>query len=228
HIAGIPVIEIKRTPLDGWGKVLKRCFDMAVSGFLFVLTLPVSILIALIVFLTSDGPVIYRNRRCGAGGEFDVFKFRTMQWKYCTDQHNPRHKEALAFEQKLIREHSARVGPLYKIKDDPRVTPFGRLLRATSLDELPQLINVLLGTMSLVGPRPHQPREVSQYDEHAKKILSIKPGVTGLAQVSGRSDLSFDEEVTLDLYYIENWSLKLDLAVLTKTPLAIMRQRVAE
>ena len=228
HIAGIPVIEIKRTPLDGWGRVTKRLFDIFISGLFFLLTLPVSVAIALVLFFTSKGPIIYRNRRVGNGRNFDLFKFRTMQWKYCTDTDNPRHKEALAFEQKLIRERSARVGPLYKIKDDPRVTRFGRFLRATSLDELPQLVNVLAGAMSLVGPRPHQPREVVQYDEHARKILSIKPGITGLAQVSGRSDLSFDEEATLDLYYIENWSLKLDIAVLMKTPLAILRERVAE
>lgn len=228
HIAGIPLIEIKRTPLDGWGKVIKRCFDITLASTLSLVTLPLFILAALAVLLSSRGPVIYRNRRVGNGGTFGVLKFRTMYWQYCTDKDNPQHKDALAFEKKLIQERSAREGPLYKIRNDPRVTHIGRILRAISLDELPQLLNVLFGTMSLVGPRPHQPREVEQYDEHAKKILSIKPGITGLAQVSGRSDLSFEEEATLDLYYIENWSLKLDLSILMKTPLAVLRDRVAE
>lgn len=228
HIAGIPIIEIKRTPLDGWGKVIKRSFDVIVSGTLFIVTLPLFIAAALAVSISSRGPIIYRNTRVGNNGTFDVLKFRTMYWKYCTDKENPEHKDALAFERKLIRERSVREGPLYKIRNDPRVTPIGRILRTTSLDEMPQLLNVLFGSMSLVGPRPHQPREVELYDEHAKKILSIKPGITGLAQVSGRSDLQFDEEATLDLYYIENWSLNLDLAILMKTPLAIVRERVAE
>lgn len=229
QIGGIPVIEIKKTPLDGWGKVMKRIFDIAGGFLLFVLLSPVFLFVWLLIKISSPtAPAIYKNRRVGPGGNFSVLKFRTMEWRYCTDRQNLNYKNALDFEKKLIREQSVRVGPLYKIKDDPRVTKFGRILRWASLDELPQLLNVLFGNMSLVGPRPHQPREVEGYSEHAKKILSIKPGITGITQVSGRSDLIFDEEVKLDLYYVENWSIKLDLSILIKTPLAVIRERITD
>lgn len=119
-------------------------------------------------------------------------------------------------------------GPMVKIKDDPRVTKIGRLIRRWSIDELPELFLVLIGSMSLVGPRPHLPEEVAKYEHHHKKVLTIKPGITGMAQISGRSDLSFEEEVKLDTYYIENWSLLLDLSLLLRTPWAVIRGRKAE
>jgi len=120
-----------------------------------------------------------------------------------------------------------RKGPLFKLKNDPRVTPFGRFLRKTSIDELPQLFNVLKGQMSLVGPRPHEPREVAQYERHQRQLLAIKPGITGLAQISGRSDLDFNEEARLDIFYIEHWSLFLDLSILLKTPAVVLRMKSA-
>jgi lipopolysaccharide/colanic/teichoic acid biosynthesis glycosyltransferase len=119
-------------------------------------------------------------------------------------------------------------GPMVKIKDDPRITRVGRFIRRFSLDELPELFLVLRGSMSLVGPRPHLPEEVAKYESRHKKVLTIKPGITGLAQVSGRSDLTFDDEVRLDTYYIENWSLVFDIIILLKTPLAVLRPRQAE
>ena len=148
-----------------------------------------------------------------------------MYKKYCVGQQFPDHEHALEYEKKLIKERSEKTGPVYKIKNDPRVSPVGLFLRRTSIDELPQLFNVLAGQMSLVGPRPHQPREVEQYEKHHKRVLEIKPGLTGLPQISGRSDLSFEEEVKLDTYYIEQWSLKLDLIILLKTPFAVLGQR---
>lgn len=224
---GEPIIEIRNTPLDGWGKILKRAFDIfgAVVGII-LFGIPM-LVIALILWLESGWPVIFRNERVGHKGIFDLFKFRYMKRKYChgkqfSEEHN---KQALEFLQKLIEERSTKEGPVYKIKDDPRKTRFGTYLERFSLDELPQFFNVLAGNMSLVGPRPHQPIEVEKYEEHQKRVLTIKPGVTGMAQISGRSDLEFKDEVRLDTYYIENWSLWLDIQIIAKTFLTLWRRR---
>jgi lipopolysaccharide/colanic/teichoic acid biosynthesis glycosyltransferase len=151
-----------------------------------------------------------------------------MYQKDCTGpQFGESGKVAMEKEQALIAERNTKNGPVYKIANDPRVTPFGRFLRWSSIDELPQLLNVLFGSMSLVGPRPHQPREVSQYESHHKKVFAIKPGITGMAQISGRSDLSFDDEVRLDVFYIEHWSLWLDIIICLKTPFVLFRKRKA-
>jgi len=131
----------------------------------------------------------------------------------------------LKLEQNLIEKQSIRKGPLYKIKDDPRKTRVGKFIEKYSLDELPQFFNVLFGTMSLVGPRPHQKREVEKYMEYHRRLLTIKPGVTGMAQVSGRSDLDFEDEYKLDLFYIENWSLWLDIQICLKTVGVLFRKR---
>ena len=130
-------------------------------------------------------------------------------------------------KKKELMKQNERKGPLFKIKNDPRITRVGRFIRKTSLDELPQFFNVLRGEMSIVGPRPHEPEEVANYKKHHKKLLTIKPGITGMAQVSGRSDLIFEEEVRLDIYYIENWSLKLDLQIILKTPFIILSTKSA-
>lgn len=222
-LAGVPILEIKRTRLEGWGRVYKRIFDLVGSVALIILTSPIMILSALAIVLTAGLPILYRNTRAGEHGRaFKTLKFRTMYKKYCVDDSN---EAALKFEQELIKKQSIKAGPVYKIKNDPRVTRVGRFLRRTSIDELPQLFNVMRGQMSLVGPRPHQPREVARYEKHHKRVLAIKPGLTGLPQISGRSDLSFDEEVRLDTYYMEQWSLKLDLIILLKTPFAVMGQK---
>jgi len=126
-----------------------------------------------------------------------------------------------------LRKLSEREGPIPKIKNDPRVTRVGHLLRRTSLDELPQLWNAFRGQLSLVGPRPHLPEEVADYPPHARRVLTIKPGITGLAQISGRADLAFDDEVRLDTFYIEHWSPRLDLLILLKTPIAVLRRKGA-
>jgi lipopolysaccharide/colanic/teichoic acid biosynthesis glycosyltransferase len=133
----------------------------------------------------------------------------------------------LAYEQQLIRERDVDGAPVAKIKDDPRITRVGKFIRRYSIDELPQLFNVLMGNMSLVGPRPHLPREVAKYERHHRRVLTIKPGITGMAQVAGRRDLDFEGEVRLDTFYIENWGPAIDLVVLLKTPLAVLGQKGA-
>ncbi len=220
-VAGIPIVEIKKTPLDGWGKIVKRTFDFIGAILLIILFSPLMLLIILAIKLESRGSIIYKNERVGQRKNFKTFKFRSMYLKYCTGTEYGG-ETALQYEEKLINEKSERQGPVYKVLNDPRRTKVGRWLEKTSLDEIPQFFNVLFGQMSLVGPRPHQPREVEQYQKHQKRVLDIKPGVTGLAQISGRSDLDFEEEVKLDTYYIENWSLKLDLQIMFKTPWAVL------
>ena len=180
------------------------------------------------VMIETGGPVLYRNERVGYKGvTFATLKFRTMLQKYCIGPQFKNSKDALAFEQQLIKEQNTKEGPLYKIKNDPRVTAVGRILRRLSIDELPQLFNVLGGSMSLVGPRPHQPREVEQYERHHKAVHDIRPGITGLAQISGRSDLSFEEEIRLDTFYMEHWSLLMDFIIVLKTPFILLRKRKA-
>jgi len=227
-LAGIPFIEVKTTPLDGWGKIYKRIFDAVASFVLIIIFFPVFTVVAVAVFFSSRGPIIYKNERVGERGKlFNAFKFRTMKSEFCIGSGFSNSQIALDFEKRLIEERSVKSGPVYKIADDPRVTKIGKWLRRYSLDELPQFFNVLMGNMSLVGPRPHQPREVGQYGPNERKILTIRPGITGLAQISGRSDLSFDEEAKLDIYYIENWSPALDLYVLLKTPGTVLGRRGA-
>lgn len=227
-IAGIPVIEVERTRLEGWGRVYKRVFDIVSSLILIVLTSPIMLVTAILIILDSRGPIIFRNERVGLeGGMFKVYKFRSMRANLSVGDQFGDQKAALELEEKLIRERGIKPGPVYKIKNDPRVTRIGGFLRRFSIDELPQLFNVLVGDMSLVGPRPHQPREVEKYERHHRRVLMIRPGITGLAQVSGRSDLSFDDEVRLDMFYIENWTPLMDLAILLKTPFTVFSRKGA-
>lgn len=225
---GEPIIEFQHTPLDGWGKVIKQLFDTIAAFILTILFAPIMLVIALLIKLEDpDGPIIYKNERIGENGrKFFVYKFRYMQWKYCVTRENPHMQEAIEFEKRLIAERNARPGGvLYKIKDDPRRMRVGAFIERFSLDELPQFFNVLKGDMSLVGPRPHQEREVEKYNEYHRRLLTIKPGITGMAQVSGRSDLAFEYEYRLDVFYIENWSPWLDILICFKTALALVRRR---
>lgn len=224
-LGAVPIIELKRTALDGWAKIIKRLIDIFGSIFCLIIFMPLMAIIALIIKLDSFGPVIYKNERVGPKDNFKLFKFRTMYLEYCTGQDYPYHQPATIFEDKLAQEQSLRKGPVFKIINDPRRTKVGRFLERTSLDELPQFFNVLKGEMSLVGPRPHMPKEVAQYKKHHHQVFNIKSGITGPAQISGRSDINFDEEVKLDAYYIENWSLKLDLKILLKTPFIVLFRR---
>ena len=212
---GVPLLEIKRTPLDGWGRILKRWVDI-ISSFLGLIVLsPIFLIIAIIIKLDSNGPVFVRLKRISQRQEFGLYKFRSMV------------KDAEAIFEQLKEHNERKDGPLFKMKNDPRVTKFGRILRKTRIDELPQLINVFRGEMSLVGPRPHQPDEIEKYEKHHKKVLLIKPGMTGMAQISGSSDLPFEEEVKLDTYYIENWTLLKDIYILLKTLIVLFKDRSA-
>jgi exopolysaccharide biosynthesis polyprenyl glycosylphosphotransferase len=220
-VGGIPLISLMPTPLDGWGKVLKRIFDIVLSAIGLIVLFPFLFIIAIAVKLDSPGTVFFRflddgehlaNRIGEKGRKFHCLKFRTMK----TGTHHLRYTE-------LADKDLRRGSPLVKIKNDPRITRVGGFLRRFSLDELPQLWNVLKGEMSLVGPRPHLPEEVEKYAKHHKFVLTIKPGITGMAQISGRSDLPFEEEVRLDTYYIENWSLLLDIRILIRTVFTVLK-----
>jgi exopolysaccharide biosynthesis polyprenyl glycosylphosphotransferase len=192
----------------GFGRgtlLIKRAVDIVGAAVGLTLGAPILGLIALAIRLDSPGPTVFRQTRVGAGGKlFEIYKFRSM-------------REGAEAELEQLLELNEADGPIFKIRDDPRLTRVGRFLRRTSLDELPQLWNVLRGEMSLVGPRPPIPSEVEGYQEWHKKRLDGRPGVTGLWQISGRSLLSFDEQVLLDIYYIENWSLWLDFKILLRT-----------
>ncbi|MFZ2188053.1 MAG: sugar transferase [Candidatus Moraniibacteriota bacterium] len=215
---GEPLIEVKNTPLDGWGRIAKRTFDIVASLIGITLTSPIMIVTAIASKLDSKGPIIYKNERIGSDGKkFFVYKFRYFKSEYCISKNNPKLQAALEYEKELIEKQSVRRGPLYKIKADPRKTRVGNFIERYSIDELPQLFNVLFGSMSLVGPRPHQEREIEKYMEYHRRLLTIKPGVSGMAQISGRSDLDFEDEYKLDLYYIENWSMLLDIIICLKT-----------
>ncbi|EKD33181.1 MAG: undecaprenyl-phosphate glucose phosphotransferase [uncultured bacterium] len=228
--AGIPVMSVRKTPLDGWGAFLKRLFDMAASIILIIILSPILVLTALAILIESGKPMIYKNERVGEKGSlFYTFKFRSMRKEFTIGNQKGLgdQKQAIQLERELIKKRSNKQGPLYKITNDPRVTTFGRFIRAYSIDELPQLFNVFFGSMSLVGPRPHQPREVEKYEPAQRRVLTIRPGITGLSQISGRSDLDFNEEVRLDTYYIENWSLLKDISILLKTPLVVLKRKGA-
>ncbi len=210
----VPLIRFRPTPLDGWGRIGKQLFDL-VAGVLLLAVLAFPLLLVSILALLLQGwPVFYVSRRVSEGGErtIAVLKFRTMV------------RDADARKADLAALNHRKDGPLFKVRNDPRVTPLGRVLRRWSIDEWPQLFNVLIGSMSLVGPRPHLPEEVSRYTSYQRRVFAVKPGITGLSQVSGRSDLTFDEEVALDLKYVEEWSLLLDLWILWRT-LAVMVSR---
>lgn len=215
-LAGVPMIKIQRTPLDGWGRILKRTVDVLVGSIVFLIVLLPGIIVAVLIKLDSTGPVLMQLDRVGQSQKiFKLWKFRSMI------------KDAHALKTQLLDQNERADGPLFKISHDPRITRVGRFIRKTSIDELPQLLNVLRGDMSLIGPRPHEPEEVARYEARHKKLLTVKPGMTGMAQVSGRSNLSFEEEVSLDTYYIEHWSLSLDFTILVRTPMAVFRTDMA-
>jgi exopolysaccharide biosynthesis polyprenyl glycosylphosphotransferase len=210
-VSGLQLLYVEQPEFTGPTWAMKEAFDRIVAAVALTLLSPFMLLIALAVRLTSSGPVIFRQVRVGRDGEvFTVYKFRTM----VVDAE--RHLEALW-------ELSEGNGVLFKLKDDPRVTRVGRLLRRFSLDEMPQLWNVLIGNMSLVGPRPALPNEAERYGRSTARRLLVKPGITGLWQVSGRSDLSWEDSVRLDLYYVENWSFAGDIQILWKTVSAVLR-----
>jgi len=214
----VPMVQFMPTPLDGWGKVFKRLVDLLISGVSIILLSPIFLIIAIAILFHDGWPIFYLSRRVGDQGRkrITMLKFRTM----VRDADN---------QKKYLQTKSHRKdGPLFKIKDDPRVTPFGKFLRRWTFDEMPQLFNVFIGSMSLVGPRPHLPAEVDKYSPEQRRVFAVKPGMTGLSQVSGRSNLQFDEEVRLDLKYIEEWSVFLDLWILWRTIFTVLARRGAD
>lgn len=211
-VAGLPLIHVSTPKLTGGKKVAKRTFDLILSAVLILVLSPVFLLLALLVRVTSPGPVFYRQERIGLrGSTFKMLKFRSMR------------VDADSELQALLSTQGTANTPLFKIVNDPRVTPVGHVIRKYSLDELPQLFNVFAGSMSLVGPRPQREGEVALYDDTAHRRLYVNPGMSGLWQVSGRSNLSWEESIRLDLYYVENWSLMADVVILFKTFKAVIK-----
>jgi exopolysaccharide biosynthesis polyprenyl glycosylphosphotransferase len=210
-VAGLPLIHVETPTYEGRKKFAKRAFDLIGSGLLLVLASVPLILLALLVKLTSDGPVFYWQERVGLDGKtFHMLKFRSMQ------------VNADARLAELLAAQGSGQAPLFKVRNDPRLTRPGAFLRKYSLDELPQLINVWRGDMSLVGPRPQRESEVALYDLAARRRLIVQPGMTGLWQVSGRSSLSWEDAIRLDLYYVENWSVAGDIVILWRTIKAVV------
>ncbi|WP_223992485.1 sugar transferase [Arthrobacter sp. NicSoilB11] len=210
-VAGLPLIHVTTPSLEGGQRVAKRLFDIVISGALITLAAPLMMIVAVVVRFDSKGPVLFRQQRVGMGGNtFHMLKFRSM---------------VVDAERQLsvLSDQNEGSGVLFKIKNDPRITRVGRYLRRYSVDELPQLFNIFAGSMSLVGPRPPLPQEVEAYERDVRRRLLVKPGLTGLWQVSGRSDLSWQDSVRLDLYYVENWSLAGDLVILLRTIRAVFR-----
>jgi lipopolysaccharide/colanic/teichoic acid biosynthesis glycosyltransferase len=194
--------------------LVKRCLDLLLAGLLLVLLLPVFVIIGLLVAMEDGRPVFYRRRVVGPGGEFDAFKFRSMR----------RDADLILASNPDLKaefEHN------FKLKNDPRVTRVGNVLRKHSLDELPQLFNVVRGQMSLVGPRMITAPELQKYGPYQELLLSVKPGITGLWQVRGRQNVSYNERVSMDVHYIQNWNLGIDLRILAETPIKVLRKEGA-
>jgi exopolysaccharide biosynthesis polyprenyl glycosylphosphotransferase len=215
ELDGIPLLSFTTTPSNPGQLVAKRVIDLTLALALFLVTLPIQALAALAILLTSGFPILFRQVRCGLNGRhFTLPKFRTME---------------LGSEERLseVSHLNEMTGPVFKVRRDPRLTPVGRILRRLSIDELPQLWNVIVGDMSLVGPRPPLPEEVSRYEPWQRRRLSMKPGLTCLWQVSGRSEVDFDRWMALDLKYIDTWSPLLDLKILLKTVPAVLSGRGA-
>ena len=217
---GLHLIDLEAPPSTQWQDLLKRSIDIVLSLGLITMSAPLFLLIAILIRLTSDGPVLYRSRRVGRGGRhFTFWKFRTMHVR------GPSRRE--------LAKANERAGHLFKMRCDPRVTAAGRVLRRLSLDELPQLFNVLAGDMSLVGPRPLPAEDLDpdgmsrEFAKWAWERSHVRPGITGLWQVRGRSEVPFNQMVELDLEYVRNWSLRADLSILLLTPIAVLSGRGA-
>jgi len=213
--SGAPLIELKRTALDGWGRIAKRTIDIVGSSLGLIILSPVLAVIAFAIKWETEGPVFMHLERISRNRHFRLLKFRSMI------------KDAEKYKDFLWQFNERKDSPLFKMKNDPRVTKVGKFIRRSRLDELPQFWNVLKGDISLVGPRPHQPDEIARYEKHHKRVLAIKAGVTGMAQISGSSDLPFEKEVALDTLYVENWSFAQDIKILILTFLKLFRDKSA-
>ena len=214
-IMGAPLLHIEQPHFSGWRRVIKRSTDVILTTLGLILISPVMLTIGLSIKVQDGGPIFFRQKRVGRSGqEFWMYKFRSMV------------RDAEARKAELMVRNEGK-GGLFKLSHDPRITPLGKFLRDFSLDELPQLFNVLNGTMSLVGPRPHLAHELAQMPSEASRRALVTPGLTGLWQVSGRSDLEGDDAVRLDLRYVENWTFTLDLLIMWKTAAAVLAKRGA-
>lgn len=221
-LSGVPIVSLKRTPLEGWGKVVKRLVDVFIAFFGLIAMSPIFLLVALAVKLSSEGPVFFHQKRAAGLGEFEFYKFRSMHYEM---------SEGTVSGDKLreeLEKQNSRVGPFVKIKNDPRVTPLGRFLRKSKLDEMPSLWHILRGQMSLVGPRVHMVKEVDHFRDEYKRLFVLKPGATGLTQITQATDnpeISWQDEIRLDEFYIENWSISLDLWIIFKTVLILLGRK---
>ncbi len=215
EVSGVPLITVRGVSFSKGKQFVKRAFDLIVGGAILLLGTPFWALCAALIAVESRGPIFYRQPRVGRGGaKFMMYKFRSMA--HCADEMRAD-----------LGHHNEASGPLFKMQNDPRVTKVGKWMRKFSIDEFPQLINVMRGDMSLVGPRPPLPTETSQYSEYHWRRMEVLPGMTGLWQVSGRSRLTFDEMIRLDLFYIENWSVGMDMALILRTVPAVIFARGA-
>jgi undecaprenyl-phosphate galactose phosphotransferase len=220
---GYPMISVYQTPLVGWGEVVKRIFDMTMIIVSSPVWVPFMLLMMALQKIFNPGPIFYKSKRLGLHGKtIYTYKFRSMMQKYSGEKAEDIF--AKMGRDDLVSEYIAH----RKVKHDPRITWFGNILRVTSIDELPQIFNVIIGEMSLVGPRPIIKEERTYYKHRAPLLFSVRPGITGLWQVSGRSDLSFNERVELELFYAQNWSFWLDIKILFKTIGAVVARRGAE
>jgi exopolysaccharide biosynthesis polyprenyl glycosylphosphotransferase len=221
-ISGVPVVVLKGTPLEGWGRVAKRAMDVILSLFGLIIASPIFLFTAAAIKLNSRGPVFFHQPRAAGLGSFECYKFRSMYFEM---------SEGTESGDKLRQElekQNARIGPYVKIKNDPRVTPVGRFLRRTKIDELPQLWHILRGQMSLVGPRVHMVKEVDHFRNNYKHLFVLKPGATGLTQITQateKPEISWEEEIKLDEFYIQNWSIRLDLYIIFKTILILLGRK---
>ncbi len=212
---GVPLVELQRTKIDGWWRVAKRALDIVGSIIGLILLWPIYAIVSFMIKWESEGPVFVHLGRISNNKEFGLHKFRSMI------------VDAQKYKDMLMDYNERSGGPLFKMKQDPRVTKVGKFIRRTRIDELPQLYNVLKGDISLVGPRPHEPDEIARYQKHHRRVLDVKSGVTGMAQISGSSDLPFEEEVAIDTLYIENWSFLQDIKIIIFTVLKLFRDRSA-
>lgn len=212
-----PLITLLNTKITGWGSVVKALFDHTASLVALVLLSPVFLVCAVMVLCESPrAPIFYRSKRVGKNGKlFSCYKFRSMV------------PDAEEQKKALLKKNQRKGGVLFKIEDDPRITRLGKFLRKWSLDELPQLLNVLKGDMSLIGPRPHLPEEVEKYNKDDLRVLSVRPGITGFAQINGRSDLSYEDEMRYELFYLKNWSLWLDFVIVVKSVWVVLTRKGA-
>jgi len=227
QIGTVPLLELSRTSLDGWGRIAKRVIDVVGASIGIVLLSPLLLLVAALIKRDSKGPVFYTQIRAGRTMmPFEIIKFRSMYADYCVGTKYGGKKAERKYNE-LKGKANERSGPLFKMRNDPRITKIGRIIRKLRIDELPQLFNVLRGEMSLIGPRPHLPEEIAQYAKVHRKLFAIKPGMTGMAQVAGNAGLTFEEEAKLDIAYIENWSLRLDGVLLIKTLLILISDKNA-